>query len=112
MLRDVQRIGKRLCRGAGLAHRHQIEGRKLYVGQLLHKPASPSGLQVFSCERKPAEFISVFCAIRAYTRVSIAVTKFPTKKVNDSDELNFEPASILRSLASKNHDGAAFRVRS
>jgi hypothetical protein len=46
--------------------------------------------------------------MRAYTRVSIAVMKFPTKKVNDSAGLNFAAASILRSLASKNHDGAAF----
>ena len=63
-------------------------------------------------QTKPAESISVFCAMRAYTRVSIAEWKFPTKKVNDSDELNFVAASILRSLASKNHDGAAFRARS
>jgi hypothetical protein len=46
--------------------------------------------------------------MRAYTRVSIAAKIFPTKKVNDSDGLNFVPASILRSLASKNHDDAAF----
>jgi len=39
--------------------------------------------------------------MRAYTRISIAQAKFPTKKVNHSDELNFVPASILRSLASK-----------
>ncbi|CAI8828228.1 hypothetical protein EMIT0P2_200064 [Pseudomonas sp. IT-P2] len=53
----------------------------------------------------------MLCAMRAYTRVSIADPKFPTKKVNDSHGLNFVPTSILRSLAGKNHDGAAFRAR-
>jgi osmotically inducible protein OsmC len=37
-------------------------------------------------------------AMRAYTRDSIEIAKFPTKKLGFSDKMNFASASILRTL--------------
>lgn len=42
-------------------------------------------------------------AMRAYTRDSIALVKFPTEPLGFSDEVNFARASILRTLLMQNH---------
>ncbi|MOA11286.1 hypothetical protein D3C78_1312200 [compost metagenome] len=72
MLRQVQRVAQRLGRAAVLAHRHQIEGRELDIGQSFHKPASPiEGAGLF-LRTQTCRIQKRVHAMWAYTRVSIA----------------------------------------